>query len=353
MLEITPLSLTDLDGPDASTHRGVLSVSRAAVIDAIGDDDFAMRPHDMLFALTPIEDTVNFITAGLIDGQVVGYTEGEASLRDNLTQCEIGVTVHPDWRRQGIGSQLLDWARGWAADLGRTTQISWVLAPPISDDTPTVTAPTGDDFAADRPGWLFAAHHGFTLEQIERVSNLPLPMPNRQQLFDDAQAHAAGYRLLVWQGDIPPQWLDDFAALRARVTIDVPMANIETEEEVWDADRLTRNWQKVRSLGFQRLLVVAEDIASGHLVAFTQLSWHPDNPRCAYQGYTFVRGDHRGHRLGMLVKTAALQHLAVVNPTADHVQTDNASENSWMLAINHAMGFKLSSLMAFVQSKPD
>ena len=59
-----------------------------------------------------------------------------------------------------------------------------------------------------------------------------------------------------------------------------------------------------------------------------------------HQDDTLVLSEHRGRRLGMLVKAANLQRLAVEQPAARRVGTWNAEENSHMLAINVALGFR-------------
>ena len=352
MLQIIPLELVaDFDTPEAALHRGVLAVNEAAIAHDGIDLDFLMRPHDIIATLTPLPSRSNAMAAAVVDGQVVGWAETWASLRDNLTRCGVGVTVHPDFRRQGIGSQLLAWAEQWASDLGRTTYESWMMAPMLKDGAPVVLAPTGDPFPADFPGWLFASHHGYTLEQVEKGSILRLPVANLASLHDDAAVKAAGYRLLTWFDELPEEWLDAFAPLRARVTIDAPSAGLEIEEEVWDAERLVRDWRLSQSLGNHRLVLVALHEESNQLVAFTELWWHDTNPNCVYQGYTFVRADHRGHRLGMWLKTSAIPSLAAADPAADHVQTDNAGENSYMLSINYAMGYRPSSQAAMLQKQ--
>jgi len=351
-MQIIPLEfVADLDGPDAELHRGLLAVSNAAVMHDLGNDDYLIHPHDIVGTLTPLPSRTNAMAVAVQDGQVVGYVDTWAPLLDNLNQCGIDVTVHPDHRRQGIGTALLDWAQAWAANLGRTTYTGWMMAPCLAPGAPAVIAPTGDAFPADYPGWQFAVHHGFALEQVERGSTLRLPVANLAQLRDEAAAQSAGYRLLTWLDDLPTPWHDDFAALRSRVTIDAPYAGIETEQEVWDAERLVKQWELSRSLGNHRLTLVAQHEASGQLVAFTELFWHPSNPKLAWQGYTFVRADHRGHKLGLLLKASALEALPAANPTIDHIATDNAGENSWMLAINHALGYELSTLAAALQKK--
>ena len=49
--------------------------------------------------------------------------------------------------------------------------------------------------------------------------------------------------------------------------------------------------------------------------------------------------EHRGHRLGALVKVANLERLLAEAPDARRVHTWNADENTHMNAINDAMGF--------------
>ena len=49
---------------------------------------------------------------------------------------------------------------------------------------------------------------------------------------------------------------------------------------------------------------------------------------------------HRGNRLGMLVKILNLRRLAAEHPSVERILTFNAAENSHMLAINVALGFR-------------
>ena len=79
---------------------------------------------------------------------------------------------------------------------------------------------------------------------------------------------------------------------------------------------------------------------TGHLVGFTVLSVPQQAHRSAAQYATLVLREHRGHRLGMLLKVANLVHLERVSPGHPSVTTFNAEENRHMLAVNEALGFR-------------
>lgn len=55
---------------------------------------------------------------------------------------------------------------------------------------------------------------------------------------------------------------------------------------------------------------------------------------------TIVRGEHRGHRLGLAIKAANLQYLAEVCPGARRIDTINAEVNDAMISVNETLGFR-------------
>ena len=77
------------------------------------------------------------------------------------------------------------------------------------------------------------------------------------------------------------------------------------------------------------------------MAAVTAVETDPDNPQWGHQLLTAVVRKHRGHRLGLLVKTAMLDWLAVAAPSIERIDTGNAAVNSHMIAINEELGYEL------------
>jgi GNAT superfamily N-acetyltransferase len=111
------------------------------------------------------------------------------------------------------------------------------------------------------------------------------------------------------------------------------------DEEKWDAQRVIDMEQRVAQMGQTLLVVAAEHIQSGELSAFTEIGIGADTTATTHQHDTLVLKDHRGHRLGMLVKSAALIAWQKIAPESPRVITYNAEENRPMLSINEALGF--------------
>jgi len=57
-------------------------------------------------------------------------------------------------------------------------------------------------------------------------------------------------------------------------------------------------------------------------------------------GGTFVLRAHRGHRLGITLKLAALRELQRLSPATKRITTWNAESNTAMVAVNEALGFR-------------
>jgi len=51
---------------------------------------------------------------------------------------------------------------------------------------------------------------------------------------------------------------------------------------------------------------------------------------------------HRGHRLGLLTKTAMLELLASAEPQLEWITTGNAAANEHMIAVNEQLGYQVA-----------
>lgn len=345
-----------LDGPDAADVLGMSAVSRAAELDRVPYPDLAWTPPGLLAWLraTTYSDRRAFVVEH--DGSVVGVSTVSLP-RSSERTAWVDVVVDPGHRRRGIGRALLEAVEAVAAEEGRTTLIggSQHGGEPASDDPAALEPPTGSGrVRATDAGVLFARAHGYALEQAERYSvlDLPVPAPLVDRLGADAAARAGDeYRLHTWTDRTPDHWLDQYADLCTRMSTDVPTADLDIEEDPWDGARIRTVEDEIAAAGRGYLTVVAEHLPTGRLAAFTMVEYPHAAPEVVYQEDTLVLADHRGRRLGMLVKAELVRRLAADRPAARRLHTWNAEENGHMLAINVALGFHPQGVEALWQKR--
>jgi GNAT superfamily N-acetyltransferase len=260
--------------------------------------------------------------AAVVDGAVVGALRLLLPVKDNLTVAIVDVAVRPEHRRRGIGGTLLAEGVRLAEAAGRTELIS-----EIDEPQPGIA------------GRAFALWHGWTCDLLETRRDLLLP-PDEERLSaleSAARRAATGYEIVSWRDRTPDELLDDRALLEQRITTDAPHGDLPVEEEQWDGERIRE--YEASHVARGRTVLSAGALKGGRLVAYTELEVPLAQPERASQGGTLVLREHRGHRLGALMKAAVLRELAATMPRVRRITTYNHEDNAPMVAVNEALGF--------------
>jgi len=257
-------------------------------------------------------------------GVAVAYYRLDLPDLENLDRAFVYLFTHPARRRQGAGRALLRHAAERAAAHGR-----------MMLDGVTLEDSAGDAFARSVGATL-------SLEEARRVQELREIPPERiVELRAGAERKAAGYSLVTWTGPVP----DDYAAGFAEVVnafADAPHPE-GVQPEAWDADRVRQRMGMLLRAGHLRGYSVAGMCdATGEMAAITEVTIDPEAPEWGYQQLTAVTRPHRGHRLGLLVKSAMLQWLAEAEPRLARISTGNGVGNDHMIAVNEALGYRLA-----------
>lgn len=244
---------------------------------------------------------------------------------ENLTTAFGVPVVALDHRRRGYGTAILAHCAEQARAAGRSK-----LSASVRDDS---------------PGSAFARAQGAVggIENVQRIMDIGPELPVRlARLRREAQQHATAYETLSWIGATPEEHLEHLAPLLDTLA-DAP-SDTGVEVARWDGDRVRRAEAAILAAGAAWLTVAARLRASGELAAVTQLLLPPGMPDWAIQDITGVRSQHRGHRLGLLVKVTMLDLLAAEYPEVRHIFTGNAAANQHMIAINEQLGYRISGV---------
>jgi GNAT superfamily N-acetyltransferase len=245
--------------------------------------------------------------------------------KENLSLADCVLAVAPAARRAGAGTELLAHCATQARQAGRSR-----LTGNVRDGS------AGSAFAAAvgaKPG----------IAEMIRILTIDGAVTGRLPgLRAEAQEHAAGYSLLSWRGATPDEHLAQVVRLNNAMS-DAPRdAGVEATD--WDPGRIRASERSGAEHGLRYATVAALGNEDGEFAAITQVCTDDGSPGWAFQQLTVVLPEHRGHRLGLLVKVAMLELLAREAPGVRRILTGNAGSNEHMIAINERLGFAVSDV---------
>jgi GNAT superfamily N-acetyltransferase len=259
---------------------------------------------------------------GVVDGRVVAHLTYFAPGWDNPELAWVGVTVLPSRRRKGYGAQGLDFLLARAVAEGRTK--------------------IGSDAWEGNPGEGFLERRGFTKgsQAINRRQHLAeVSLEDVTKLYDEAAEVASAYELVKVVGRTPEELMPAVAAMSAAIN-DAPLDDLDIEDEVFPPERIAAYEQAQLASGGRLYRLLARHRDSGELAGHTVVAVEVARPAIGHQHDTTVVRDHRGHRLGLLLKAGMILWLAEAEPQLETVSTWNAESNDHMIGVNERLGYR-------------
>ena len=331
-----------LDGsPEARDFEQTVEARNAAEAASFGATGMEFTAAELLPGWQETAHERRRLLGARVDGRIVARGTYETRKQgDAVSTATLSVQVHPAFTGRGIGRALADAVEQVARDEGKE---KWqVYASTPAADGPRLVSPTGfGSLPAHGREVRFLLARDYTLEQVERASRLALPadpavLAERRAY---AEERSRDYRVRLWADRAPAELLPDLAVLATRMSTDAPSAGLEQDEDAWTVERWLEHEELEAGSPRTILYAAAEHVPSGRLAGYTELSVPVETSRGIEQRDTIVMREHRGHRLGMLLKIANIQHLQERHPDHPEITTFNAEENRYMLDVNEAVGF--------------
>ncbi len=257
------------------------------------------------------------------DDAVVAWGSIWTSEWDNTDLAGVDVAVAPDDRRQGLGSAFLADLLDQVRASGRTK----------------VMADAWDNPA----GRGFAQAHGF-IRGSQAINRRQVLASIDRNLVrgraEEAAAAASAYELVRLEGRTPESLRDDVAVMTAAIN-DAPTDDLDIEDELFPPQRLKAYEDAQLARGQRLYRLVARHRESGVLAGHTIVAVETGRPTIGHQHDTSVVREHRGHRLGLLLKTAMVLWLDELEPQLETIDTWNAESNDHMIGVNELLGYQV------------
>lgn len=341
-LTIEPLIVpVALDAPDGADFRAYGQLNRQICDEMVGLPDIAPDAAQLLASWQDSTDTLQTGFVARNGDEIVGMITIAYAQEADAKAAEADLLVPEKHWGIGVEDALLTLAESEARAHGRSLVQLWTLHRPIESER-MISPRTGWGRIPAIPLSDALEARGYDFEQVERNSELDLrsdPAPLQVALRSAQAAAGDDYRVLQWMAPTPPEFRDGYAAILARLSTDAPSGEMDFVAEEWDAERVVRRERRLTGAGQALSIVAVQHVPSGDIVAYNELLVGADRSGITHQLGTLVSREHRGHRLGTVVKCANLLHWRELMPFSPAVSTFNAEENRPMLSINESIGF--------------
>lgn len=265
---------------------------------------------------------LNFLLArscGRIAVSIV-YTVGGEGDEDLVL---IGLTVHPELRRRGVGTEVLRSVLPVFRALGRG-RIG-------------ATVRSGDfERWAWNVGFRPVVRQAFQSIEVSeadaaRWEEIPVPV---------------GYRLAAWDDTAPEDLLGPYA--RARQGFEDVVHPRLARRGDWSPRHIREDEADSAARNAACRVVVAIFEATGEVVGMTETAVFAAEPEKVDQGYTAVVREHQGNGLGRAMKAAMMRRLLSEGPGTVRITTRALGDH--MMRVNRSLGYRTDAEYAFVEA---
>jgi GNAT superfamily N-acetyltransferase len=331
-----------LESDAAGRFIEMVRIANAVCLNDTGHDDLREDAAEVLGFWQDQSDWTQIGFSVDHDGRMLGAAKIMIANEPGTSTADFDLMIDPPMWGRGAEELLLAAVEREARDRGFSTIQTWTLHRP-GVAGPRLQPPTGwGAIPAEDRQTIFQVQNGFTLEQVERnsVFDLTGDLSRVQEMLADALG-AAGpdYRLVTWTAPTPAEHRDGFAFAISRMSTDAPTGGMVVDEQHWDAARVERRDSRQRAQGLTVSVAAVQHVPTNGIAAYNELAIAEDHSGATAQYGTLVLREHRGRRLGTVVKCANLLRWRDLVPESPRVSTFNAEENRHMLDINEAIGF--------------
>lgn len=329
---------------DAHVYLEFVAATNAA---ARHDSGTELFDKDAAELLSWLRDTTYSEEVGLVarrDGHAVGFV-GISWPRAGEHTANVNLAVRPELREPAITDALLAAAEAVALTNGRDVVHTFnFTSPQVHGER--LASPTGfGSIPLDADTTQDLLRNGYELGQVERGSTFDLADADKRErlehmLADALAAAGADYHTVWWEIPTPTEYADGYARAISRMVTDIPSGELTLEEDPWDAARVLDRDHRRLAAGQTMAVTAVVHQPTGELVAMNELAIGGDRTRSSENYGTIVMPEHRGRRLGTIVKCLGLLRWRELAPTSPVVETFNAEENRYMLDVNEAVGFE-------------
>ena len=263
-------------------------------------------------------------------GRIRGIASSFFPEEENSRLALVEIIVHPDSRRQGIGTAMLRHMVPVLREEGRSFVEGWQVT-------------------LGGAGELWA--HAVGMRPANTVLMQTLAVPGVDRALWNA-AVSSGYRLRRWSGAAPEDLVVSYAAAR-RAIDDAPSGQLGYRSPVWTVDRVRSTERDFAGRNIGHRVVVAVHEESGEVAGITEIELHPHRPLWAYQRDTAVLAPHRGHGLGRCMKAHMLQWLLADHPQIELIWSTTSANNDHMSRVNLGLGYTTVRSMVAVNGEID